>query len=61
MAEYSIYEDNSITASANEIMNVEAGDGIADCGATRSVFGEATWHAWLELLKALGGREDSVS
>ena len=60
MAEEVCFEENTIMAAVDEIMNVEVGDGTADCGATRSVIGEVTWHDWLERLRALG-REDTVT
>ena len=42
------------TVPLEEVNNVEAGDGIADCGATRPVIGEEVWHQWVEILRASG-------
>ncbi len=47
-------EMNKITQTNDEALSVEIGDGIADCGATRTVIGEETWHRWLKVLRHLG-------
>ena len=42
-----------------EALSVEPGKGILDCGATRPVIGELTWHLWLQAIRHLG-REAEV-
>ena len=51
--------DAAPIAAQEEALSVEPGKGILDCGATRPVIGELTWHRWLQAIRHLG-REAEV-
>ncbi len=40
----STFAAESATVDQEQALTVETGDGIVDCGATKPVMGEITWH-----------------
>ena len=43
----STFAASSSSTDQEQALTVEIGDGIVDCGATKPMMGEITWHKWL--------------